>query len=109
MRAKFKVIRSGVFLVLALHICGVVPLAIEPSAFAEAPPLAKLKPVPFNQVRIQDAFWSPRRETNRTVSIPHNLDMLEKAGNIKNFELAAAGAGGLRVPRAAMIRSGGVG
>lgn len=54
--------------------------------------LAKLKEVPFTQVQIHDRFWAPRRETNRVVSIPHNLDMLEKAGNVHNFELAAAGA-----------------
>lgn len=52
--------------------------------------LARLKAVPFNQVQINDSFWTPRRETNRLVSIPHNLDMLVKAGNIRNFELAAA-------------------
>jgi DUF1680 family protein len=51
----------------------------------------KLKSVPFNQVKISDGFWSPRRETNRRVSIPHSLKMLENAGNIKNFDLAAAG------------------
>src|SRR5215470_2845616 len=54
--------------------------------------LAKLKPVPFTQVAISDSFWAPRQETNRRVSIPHSLEMLEKAGNIKDFELAASGA-----------------
>ena len=92
MRVKYTHIRSWGPVALALSIWGVMPSAVNPLAVAETPPLAKLKPVPFNQVRIQDAFWSPRRETNRTVSIPHNLDMLEKAGNIRNFELAAAGA-----------------
>ncbi len=50
----------------------------------------KLQAVPFNQVEIQDRFWSPKQETNRVASIAVNLEMLEKAGNIKNFELAAA-------------------
>ena len=54
--------------------------------------LVNLTPVPFTQVTISDKFWTPRRETNRTVSLPHSLDMLEKAGNVKDFELAAAGA-----------------
>lgn len=60
-----------------------------PQAHAAAP-LVKLEPVPFTQVQIEDAFWAPRRETNRLVSIPVNFDNLEKAGNIRNFELAAA-------------------
>src|SRR5690348_8211295 len=55
-------------------------------------PLMKLREVPFTQVRISDSFWAPRRETNRKVSIPHALDMLEQAGNIRNLELAAKGA-----------------
>jgi DUF1680 family protein len=54
-------------------------------------PLLKLHVVPFTEVQIADAFWAPRRETNRVGSIPANLDNLVKAGNIRNFELAAAG------------------
>ncbi|HSV73661.1 MAG TPA: beta-L-arabinofuranosidase domain-containing protein [Chthonomonadales bacterium] len=51
----------------------------------------KLEPVPFTQVRIADVFWAPRQETNRTVSIPHSLAMLERSGNLRNMDLAAAG------------------
>ena len=54
--------------------------------------LARLRPVPFNDVQIHDHFWSPRQETNRTTSIPVNLEMLERSGNLKNLELAAAKA-----------------
>ncbi|MFO1496784.1 MAG: glycoside hydrolase family 127 protein [Verrucomicrobiota bacterium] len=57
-----------------------------------APPLVKLRGLPFTAVEIRDAFWLPRQETNRLASIPANLSMLEKAGNIRNFELAGAGA-----------------
>lgn len=53
--------------------------------------LANVQEVPLSQVRIADSFWAPRRETNRTVSLPHSLDMLERSGNISNLELAAAG------------------
>jgi hypothetical protein len=52
-------------------------------------PLLKLRPVPFTEVQISDSFWAPRRETNRVASIPANLAMLEKSGNLRNFELAA--------------------
>jgi DUF1680 family protein len=68
-------------------------------ASAEPGPLLNLRPVPFTQVQIRDSFWSPRQETNRLASIPVNLAMLEKSGNIQNFELAAAGAtNGFRGP-----------
>ncbi|MBS1715589.1 MAG: glycoside hydrolase family 127 protein [Armatimonadetes bacterium] len=63
--------------------------AILPRSHAR--PLVKLEPVPFTQVTVQDRFWSPRRETNRKVSLAHSLDQLEKAGNIEDLELAAAG------------------
>ena len=33
-------------------------------------PDAPIQEVPFTQVHIEDQFWSPRIETNRTVSIP---------------------------------------
>jgi len=42
----------------------------------------QLTPVPLADVSIADAFWSPRIETNRRVSIPHSYRMLEKAGYI---------------------------
>ncbi len=64
-----------------------------------APPFAKLRVVPFTDVRISDSFWAPRREVNRTVTIPVNLDNLVKAGNISNLELAGRKAhGGYRGP-----------
>lgn len=54
-----------------------------------SPPLARLEAVSFTQVEIADAFWAPRREANRTVSIPINLENLEKAKNLENLRLAA--------------------
>ena len=62
-------------------------------------PLVKLQPVPFTAVKISDAFWSARQETNRIASIPVSLDNLEKAGNLENFRLAARHAtNGFRGP-----------
>jgi len=71
---------------------GWVALAAPWAGFAQTESLLKLKPVPFTQVEIRDSFWQPRQETNRIASIPVNLAMLEKSGNIRNFELAAEGA-----------------
>ena len=59
-------------------------------SFAADAPLLKLRPVPFTDVQIHDSFWSPRQEVNRTASLPLNFEMLEKSGNIRNLELAAA-------------------
>jgi uncharacterized protein len=55
-------------------------------------PMLKLRPVPFHHVAVEDGFWAPRQATNRVASIPVNLENLEKAGNIRNLELAAIGA-----------------
>lgn len=60
-------------------------------AFAEEPKHRQFSGVPFTAVKFHDAFWSPRLETNRNVSLPHNFEWCEKTGRINNF----AKAGGL--------------
>jgi DUF1680 family protein len=47
----------------------------------------KLKPVPFTQVRFHDAFWAPRIEINRTVTIPYIYQKLVETGRIGAFDL----------------------
>jgi len=42
-------------------------------------------------VRIDDDFWNPRRETNRTETLQYQYDQLEQRGVFENFRLAAAG------------------
>lgn len=74
---------------LALLACAsLAPLA---TFAASEPALARLRPVPFTEVRIEDSFWAPRRETNRLASIPFSLRELEEAGNLENLRLAARG------------------
>ena len=48
-----------------------------------------MSPVNFSDVSIRSDFWSPRQETNRRVSIPHNLDTCEETGRIDNFRHAS--------------------
>lgn len=48
-----------------------------------------LQGVPFTSVHFEDAFWSPRIETNRKVSIPHNINWCEDTGRFANFSKAA--------------------
>ena len=45
-------------------------------------------PVPFTDVRLTDAFWIPRIETNRTVTIPFLWKKNEETGRIDNFAVA---------------------
>ena len=47
-----------------------------------------IRQVPFTQVRFEDAFWRPRIETNRTVSIPSAFQKCEETGRMDNFALA---------------------
>lgn len=47
-----------------------------------------IQPVPFTRVQIQDQFWAPRMETNRTVTIPHAFEKCEETGRIDNFAIA---------------------
>jgi len=45
--------------------------------------------VPFNKVKINDGFWLPKIETNRTVTIPSSFAKCEETGRIANFVKAA--------------------
>lgn len=51
-------------------------------------PDAPVREVPFTQVHISDGFWSPRIQTNRTVSIPSAFKECENNGRFDNFALA---------------------
>jgi len=52
-------------------------------------PFRKLTPVPLTAVTFEDAFWAPRIETNRTATLPHQLEMLQQTGRIDNLRKAA--------------------
>ena len=45
-------------------------------------------PVKFSDVQIRDAFWTPRQDTNRIVTIPFAFQKSEETGRLKNFKLA---------------------
>jgi DUF1680 family protein len=47
----------------------------------------QLEPVPFTQVSLEDAFWAPRLEANRTVTLPHVYRQCEAAGRFNAFDL----------------------
>ena len=52
-----------------------------------------IQPVAFTKVKLDDKFWSPRIETNRTVTIPASFARCENTGRVKNFEMAATHTG----------------
>jgi DUF1680 family protein len=58
-------------------------------ALAAAPGPEALAAVPFQDVRVTDAFWGPRLRTNREVTVEANLRQCEVTGRIKNFAVAA--------------------
>jgi len=59
-----------------------------PSRAAEKPH-RRLQSVPFTRVKLTDAFWAPRIETNRTETVPHDFEKCEQTGRISNFAKAA--------------------
>ncbi len=75
-------------------LCLCVLLTLGPAAVSaqEASDYA-IRGVPFNAVTLNDAFWSPRVETNRTVTIPSAFRKCEETGRLENFVLAARKTG----------------
>ncbi len=59
------------------------------SAVGGQPGSYPIAAVPFTRVRLTDAFWAPRLEQNRTVTIPFGFKKSEQEGRIRNFERAA--------------------
>ena len=59
------------------------------SAAQKQQPVAPIQEVSFTQVHLNDGFWSPRIEINRTVSIPSAFHECEVNGRFDNFALAA--------------------
>lgn len=53
-----------------------------------------LKPVPIQEVKIEDAFWSPRLELWRKTTINDVFDKFEKYGGLRNFDRVANGQTG---------------
>ncbi|MGD0125879.1 MAG: beta-L-arabinofuranosidase domain-containing protein [Terriglobia bacterium] len=70
---------------------------VQDSATVKAPLLpagARLRELPLTAVEIEDAFWSPRLEVNRTRTLDHVYKELELTGCIRNFDIAGGKAQG---------------
>jgi len=63
---------------------------VAPGAAARGDGYA-IEPAPLTAVQLNDPFWSPRLETNRSVTLRHLLEQCGESGQLHNF----AKAGGL--------------
>src|SRR5262245_22028894 len=69
--------------------CFVLAAAIVSSQPPGPRPDYPIQPVPFTAVHLDDEFWAPRIETNRTASIPAAFEQCELTGRVSLFERAA--------------------
>jgi DUF1680 family protein len=67
----------------------IASLLLAARASVAPPPDYPIKPVPFTAVHLNDAFWAPRIETNRKVTIPAAFQQCELTGRVDNFVRAA--------------------
>ena len=51
-------------------------------------PFAKLRPVPVENVHLQDDFWAPRLQMLRDITLPSQYRLCEETGRISNFRRA---------------------
>ena len=68
---------------------GMIALTLKVSAATKTVVPASIQEVSFTQVHLNDGFWTPRIEINRTVSIPSAFHECEINGRFDNFALAA--------------------
>ena len=73
----------------ALLLMSLTLLALSASAGKKPTVPVPIQEVSFAQVHLNDGFWSPRIEINRTVSIPSAFHECEVNGRFDNFALAA--------------------
>ena len=69
-----------------LAIASAIPLLAPVQTATAAGPDYDIQPVPSSQVKVEQGFWGPKIETNRTVTIPHLLkenDQNERLNNLR--------------------------
>jgi uncharacterized protein len=65
------------------------PLLLVSGLVLAQPKDYPVQAVDFTKVKLNDKFWLPRIETNRTVTIPASFERCENTGRVKNFVMAA--------------------
>jgi DUF1680 family protein len=87
------IIRRMVDRRLVLLSCAGVALGLtvaQSQSGAPAKPDYPITPVAFTAVHLNDDFWAPRIEVNRTASIPSAFQQCELTGRVALFDRAAA-------------------
>jgi DUF1680 family protein len=64
-------------------------LATQLNSFGQNKADYTIQGIPFSKVAINDQFWLPKIETNRTVTIPASFKKCEETGRVQNFVNAA--------------------
>lgn len=80
MKATNIVFALGFFLLFS---CRLQDKSLEP-----VQAIYPISGVPFNEVQIEDRFWLPKIETNRTATIPAAFKKCEEMGRLDNFLIA---------------------
>lgn len=79
---KFDI--TCIFLILSLAGCRSGKSDTSQNTKADYP----ITPVEFTRVHISDAFWMPRLDINKKVTIPYSFIKCEESGRIENFKVA---------------------
>ena len=88
-QTKWSIITTALILLLSV---GIVLKIEQQDSTVQAATASRdypVKPVPFTAVHFNDAFWAPRIEINRTVTIPFAFQKDEETGRVRNFIQAA--------------------
>jgi uncharacterized protein len=64
-------------------------LDLSVSGGQDAKPDYPFQPIPFTSVHLNDEFWAPRIEINRTTTIPVAFQQCERSQRVYHFERAA--------------------
>ena len=96
--SNHRMLTKGWIAGLVIVTAGWLPPAAGSLCAGETPPsnepTARIGDVPLKQITIEDKFWSPRLEVNRTKTLDHVYQELEATGCIRNFDIAAKKATG---------------
>ena len=86
-RRRWKVLKRGA--ASALILCLLACAGEQPEEATIERCAGRIEPVPVESVEVLDAFWKPRMEINRRITIPHILQQNEQTGRVDNFRKAA--------------------
>jgi DUF1680 family protein len=74
---------------IGIRILLVTCTSLGASTMTVAEEHAKLRPVPFTDVRITDEFWAPKLKVVAENTLPHCFEQCEQTGRLSNFDKAA--------------------